>query len=428
MARILRQLKNRVVRKNKRYDDELTKRERLFKIYDMPSILRIHFTILLSLLLSGCLAHKGPILDEENRSVIDEDIGFSLSLSEGWDLSSEKGTLFTATRRLKGLPLIKLTALVEQEIPFLKHYLRITRLEKFPRQVHQYARGDVSNIKHLSAKERLFGGKALEETVWAGKREGIAIVIHTLHLPLERAIVQLNFELPASLYKKPDAVIQSVLQGLVILPTPEDPPKKLAMTYKKIGEIYLSHKLWKEASSVLEQAVAKKSDDPDVYLLLGDSYLQQKFYDPALEAYTKAIEFSSQNAKAHKGLGETYISQKKFNQGTLEIKRAITLTDDDAALILMLGNAFLQQGKAEEAIRTFQKLLRKKELTTEGHLGIGKAYLATELYDQAIYEFNEVLRAQPQHKEPHCLLEKAYTGINSMEEAAKAGTRCKQAA
>jgi len=385
---------------------------------------RFTIVLLITFFLSGCFIKTGSLLDEKTRSYSDKEIGFSISLSEEWDLSPKKNALFKATQASKGLPFITLTAVVEKEIPFLKHYLRINGLKKFPSQMFKFSQGKLSNIKHLSNKKRHFGEKALAETVWAAKRDGIAKVIHTINLPLERAIVQLNFELSAALYKKPDTAIQSVLKGIVILPTPNPSPKALSLTYKNIGQAYQRAQLWKEASIVLEQAVTEQPDDPDLYMLLGQSYTQLKFYDNALNAFIKTTELSFQNAKAHKSLGETYLIQKKFDQGVFEIKLAITITDDDAPLYLILGNAYLRQGKPEEAIRSFQKLLRKKELETEGHLGIGKAYLATELYDQAIFEFKEVLRDKPQHKEPHCLLAKAYTKIKSLDEASKERALC----
>lgn len=363
-------------------------------------------------------------MDKNEGTFSYKKVGFSLSLPEGWVIHPRNKHLFSANFTSRGISLVKLTVLVDEAIPFIEHHIRITSLQKFPKRVFQFSQGKLSNIQELSIKRASFGGIALNESIWAGKRDGIAKIFHTITMPLERAIVQLYFEFPASLYNKPDDVINSVLQGVVIHPAPKQSSEQLAKTYKKIGEIYTSQGLWKEAASVFTQALSEQPNDPVLYVLLGESYFQAKSFDQALEAFTKATMLTTQNAKAYKGLGKTHFSKKSFDKGISAIKRALILSEDEAPLYLLLGNAYLKQGKTEAAIRSYQKLLRLKEMETEGHLGIGKAYLATDLYEQAIFEFNEVLRRQPQHREPHCLLEKAYTQLNAMENAEKEKALC----
>ncbi len=375
-------------------------------------------------LLSGCLAKTPPKISPDNRQFSDHEIGISIALPEGWEMSMEESRLFVAYFRKKGIPLVTLTAVSETEIPFLRDYLRITSFEKFPRRLIKYTQGKLSKIKMLKPKKAQFGGKPLDEIVWAAEREGIAVIVHSINLPLEAAIIQLHFEFSAKLYNNPDQIINTVLSGITILPAPSPTPEQLADTYRTIGEIYKSRALWGEAGIAFRAAVKAQPDRSNLHVLLGESYFEIESFDRALETYNQAVALDMGNAEAHKGLGETHLKLGHIDEGIAEIKRGLALTEDEAPYYLLLGNAYLEKGTPNEAIRAFQKLIRKKKLESEGHLGIGKAYLASELYDQAVFEFKEVLRSRPEDRETHCLLEKVYTALSASEDAAKSAAHC----
>lgn len=382
--------------------------------------------LIAAMVLSGCMAKTPPKIDPDLRSFTDKEIGFSIVFPEGWDISLEKGRLFTATYTQRNIPLVTLTAIAETEIPILRHYLRITSLEKFPRRLFKYAQGNLSKIKALSPKKTQFGGASLDEIVWAAERDGVPIIVHSINLPLEVALVQLHFEFPSQLYQNPDQVIDSVLDGIVILPTVKPSPERLAATYRTIGEIYKSKSLWGEAGNAFREAVNAQPDNPELYVLLGESDFKVQAFDRALVAYKRAVDLSIENAEAYKGLGETHLKLGAFDDAITATKRGLILSEDEAPYYLLLGNAYLGKGDTKEAIRNFQKLLRKERLETDGHLGIGKAYLASELYEQAIFEFKEVLRSRPADTETHCLLEKVYTQLNATEDAAKEAALCQK--
>lgn len=383
--------------------------------------------ILVIVLLSGCFTKTGPLEDKTKRTFSYKEIGFSLSLPQGWLVTPELGVLFTAEFRRKDIPLVRLALLTEETIPFLVDYLRISKKEKFAKRMLHFSKGELSHIDLRASKHYKLGDKTWIEIVWSGKRDGIAKVFHSLLIPTDNAIVQLHFEFSAQFYNAPDNMIRPVLKGIMINAAPKPSPEDLALTYRTLGTIYKNQGLFKEAIKFFNLALSEQPEDVELYVLLGSTYFQQKSYQAALKIFLKVTtEMTSQNTEAYRGLGKTYFEMGRYDEGISAIKHALSLSNQEAPLYLLIGNAYLKQNKIEEAVQTFQNLLKEKQLETEGHLGIGKAYLKMELYEQAIFEFEQVLEKQPRHKEPHCLLEKAYFEIGESEKAEAEKVFCKK--
>lgn len=379
---------------------------------------------LFSLLLSACLSKTGPRVDEYKQTFSYKKIGFSLSMPENWQMISEPGVLFVSEFRRKGIPVVRLSLLTEEDVPFLKHYLRIRKKEKFAKRMFHFSRGQVEHINLRESKHYKLDDKTWIEIIWSGKRNGIAKIFHSYLIPTENAIAQLHFEFPAQFYNSPDKMIRLVLQGISINPVPRPSPEALARTYRSIGTRYKNQSLFNEAIDLFRQALEQQPKDIELHLLLGKTYFQEKTYPAALETFLKAAKLNSAYAEVYKGLGETYFKLNRFNEGISAIKRALSLSDQEASLHLLLGNVYLKQNKTEEAIQSFQNLLKTKELEAEGHLGIGKAYLSMTLYEQAIFEFEQALEKQPGHKVSHCLLEKAFFALGESKQAEKEKALC----
>ncbi len=384
------------------------------------------FSLAFFLLLSGCAVKTGPLEDKTKRTFSYKDIGFSLAMPEGWVLTPELGVLFTAEFRRKDIPLLRLSLLTEETIPFLVDYLRINKKEKFAKRMFSFSRGALSNIDLRASRHYKLDDLTWIEIVWSGKREGIAKIFHSFLIPTDNAIVQLHFEFSARFYNLPDNMIRPVLKGITLNEVPKPSPEKLALTYQNIGNIYKNKGLFNEAIKFFKLALSQQPDDVRLHVLLGSTYFQKKAYSLSLKTFLKVTEMTFQSTDAYTGLGKTYFELGRYDEGISAIKRALSLSNQEAPLYLLIGNAYLKQDKIEEAIQTFQNLLKKKQLETEGHLGIGKAYLKMELYEQAIFEFEQVLKKQPAHKAPHCLLEKAFFEIGELEKAAEKKALCKK--
>jgi tetratricopeptide (TPR) repeat protein len=387
----------------------------------LPSFPRLILFLLL-ILFTGCFSKPTPI-DKKNHAFSSKEVGLTVSLPPGWNLSEQKNALFVADFQAARTSPVRLIVTDERGVPGMEDYLKIISFQTLAQRMQKVSQGEISHFQIVSSNKMELNGRSWEETVWSGARNDQPKIFHTYAVPVELNVVQFHFEFPVTFYNNPQQFITPVLERVATHPR-KRPDEDYVRIYRSAGEFYKNAKLWTDAIGAFEKAATRKPKDAELHALLGESYFQNQEVDRALEAFLQAARLSPQNSRAHQGLADVYLKKGSFDQAISALKRAVNLSPDSAALYIKLGDAYLERARTEEAIQTFQKLIRRNPKAAEAHLGLGKAYLKIDLYEQAGLELERALKLQPELVESHCFLEKVYAQLASAAEAEREKGLC----
>ena len=113
-----------------------------------------------------------------------------------------------------------------------------------------------------------------------------------------------------------------------------------------------------EATSLLQQAIAKDPRNVQGHFQLGHAYVKLKEYPKALDAYGKAGEIDPNFADAFFNMGYVYAVRKEFPKAERMYAKVVNLSPmyvDEA--LFNLGMVQEKQGKRKESLQSIEKAL-----------------------------------------------------------------------
>ena len=128
---------------------------------------------------------------------------------------------------------------------------------------------------------------------------------------------------------------------------------------------------FKEASKVLEAALAKDLKDGRIFFCLGALYEHKNEKKKAAENFRTAIRLDPKLSSAYNYLGYMYVEEGiKLDEAIFLIKKAVELDPQNGAYLDSLGWAYYKKEMYEEALRELEKAasLMRDDPEIERHL------------------------------------------------------------
>lgn len=115
---------------------------------------------------------------------------------------------------------------------------------------------------------------------------------------------------------------------------------------------------WPEAVTLLDQALIKNPDDPDLHFWLGVAYFRQGDDSRAGRAFETVTALRPEYARAYYNLGAVYFRQQRWSDAARAFLAASErMPDQKADLYLNVGLSYYKLGSAQDAIEWFHKAL-----------------------------------------------------------------------
>lgn len=153
----------------------------------------------------------------------------------------------------------------------------------------------------------------------------------------------------------------------------------------------------KQASDIINAALASRPKDPQIHNLMGRVFLLQNDFPRAIQELRTALTLQDDLETTY-FLGVAYLKIKKLPEAAELFHKMQSMAEDSAALRVLFGRAYLMANFPEPAIAEFQRAIKMNPRYPRAHGLLGYAYLdhlGEEAYPQAREEFEKELRIDP---------------------------------
>jgi tetratricopeptide (TPR) repeat protein len=127
------------------------------------------------------------------------------------------------------------------------------------------------------------------------------------------------------------------------------------------------------SAAQLEQALARRPNDPKINVALGIAYLERGDAARAIATLQHAIKVAPDFAEAHNWLGVALLDQANFPQGIASLRKALALDPKNARTYANLGSALAKSGEFDEAVEVFRKGLALEPGSLPAQFNLGMA-------------------------------------------------------
>jgi tetratricopeptide (TPR) repeat protein len=175
--------------------------------------------------------------------------------------------------------------------------------------------------------------------------------------------------------------------------------------------------VWKNDSSLWEDAVSKAPGSPRAHDNLGLAYFNGRHYQEAEKEFMEAIRYHPQYFYAYYNLGVLYQVQGRWDEAIDHYRKAVEITPGFFRAYYNLGLAFKSKGDFEDAIRSYQKAIDIDSRYPFVYNNLGVIYYQNKRYPDAVQAFREAIDRDPTYVKAYYNLGNVYSELGDNKEA-----------
>ncbi len=191
----------------------------------------------------------------------------------------------------------------------------------------------------------------------------------------------------------------------------------ISSTLNNGTELFLGGK-YKEAISLLEDAIKLCPDSAIAQYTLGYYYFFAKDYDKAEASLRRALLLDPKLHYAHRLLSQIYFKKGNFEKEVSFAKEAFVLNNEDAVACNDLGLALMHLERYAEAIVYLKKAVSLDPRNPDYIYSLGSLYRDNKMFDQAISEYNKLSVLRDDYPNLHNDLADIYANLGDQAQSA----------
>ena len=188
---------------------------------------------------------------------------------------------------------------------------------------------------------------------------------------------------------------------------------QVATVIKQAKQLFNS-KRRDEAIDLLQQALDKDPDLPDVHSTAATMHFMAQNYDQAIEHFKRTTQLLPSEAAAFINLGAVYNRMGDYKNAVDVLQKGIQKNSKSADGYYNLGIAQRKLGQQRMAITAYRECLRLAPDMAEAHQNLANVYMDLNNPDKAMEHYKEALRIKPG-------FERAVRGLDKARSAAQVG-------
>lgn len=173
---------------------------------------------------------------------------------------------------------------------------------------------------------------------------------------------------------------------------------------------------WSKSRQLYLQALAIKSDSPDVHYGLASVCFQMNDLPSAAYHFKEVTRLDPLRAGAFINLGAVYNLLEQFDDAIPVLCRAIQLDAQRAEGYYNLALVYRHKGQIQQSIQAYQDTLRVNPRMHDAHFNLANLHMELEEYDQAMTHYKFALQLRPNWDKAAAGLEQAREALAEEEE------------
>jgi tetratricopeptide (TPR) repeat protein len=192
------------------------------------------------------------------------------------------------------------------------------------------------------------------------------------------------------------------------------------MAHHNLAREFVAQQRLDAAIDHFEQALALKSNLPEVHVGLGIALGRLGRHDQALRHLEEAIRLAPDDFVAHTNLGIALASTGDLARAINHYSRALAVNPGFSPAHYNLANALYEQGNPDQATHHYLQALESDPGHVLAHYYLARALSQQGKLDQALHHYNEALQLEPRFVDARYELAIALAKQNQVEPAVEA--------
>jgi arylsulfatase A-like enzyme/Tfp pilus assembly protein PilF len=176
---------------------------------------------------------------------------------------------------------------------------------------------------------------------------------------------------------------------------------------------------FREAASLLQQAIEKDPTMPGTYARLGDNLLDLKDYEAAIPILRKAAELNPESPTEHLQLAKGLMATQDFAAAVPELEFVVMKMPTLADAHIFLEMAYARTNRIPETIKECETVLEFLPNHYGSYLILGRFLELSGDLAAAIPKLQKAAALQPRSPEPHLILADVYDRLGQTADATR---------
>lgn len=178
--------------------------------------------------------------------------------------------------------------------------------------------------------------------------------------------------------------------------------------YYMLAISFIKQKKQEAANQVIERMVAQTGNSPQLHILLGQAHYDRGETDKALEELKAALALDGKARLAHFYSGLIYLNLGKHDEAAREFERELAINPNDVQAKYHQGFVLLAEQQSERGIKIMRDIIQLRPGYAEAHYELGKALLLQGNVKEAVEKLETAARLKPDEAFVHYQLGRAY--------------------
>ena len=152
---------------------------------------------------------------------------------------------------------------------------------------------------------------------------------------------------------------------------------------------------WDVANSLLQEALAIKSDAPDLHYNLATVAFQLEDLPAAAHHFKEVTRLDPLRAGAYINLGAVLNLLDRLDEAIEMLRRGLQLDPHRAEGYYNLGLVHRRKGQKDLALQAYREAVRVNPRMADAHFNMANLFMDKELYGQALAAYKQALQMRP---------------------------------
>jgi len=163
------------------------------------------------------------------------------------------------------------------------------------------------------------------------------------------------------------------------------------------AEIALAEKKYDDCDSLLNQALARDTDNYEAMFLRGRLFLAQGQPEKAVAQFDRMSALYDRAAEVHYQLAVAHLAVNDPVKASADLNQALFLRPKYAEAVVLLAGLNLNKGDTTSAISALTQLIEQQPSVGEAYVMLANAYVMQKNYDQALSVYGKLAQLYPKN-------------------------------